>query len=86
MAEKSLARRESPKVVGELEKKIKELGEKRVLEMVAYTWFNRFCALRYMDVNRYTRIGVLSPADGQFQPEILAEAKMCRTRIAWIAL
>ena len=44
--------------------------------MVAYTWFNRFCALRFMDVNRYTRIGVLSPADGQFQPEILAEAKM----------
>ncbi len=72
----SLARRESSKVVEELEKKIKELGEKRVVEMVAYTWFNRFCALRYMDVNRYTRIGVLSPADGQFQPEILAEAKM----------
>ena len=76
LAEKSLARRESPKVVEELEKKIKELGEQRVLETVAYTWFNRFCALRYMDVNRYTRIGVLSPADGQFQPEILAEAKM----------
>jgi type II restriction/modification system DNA methylase subunit YeeA len=76
LAEQSLARRESPKVVEELEKKIKDLGEKRVLEMVAYTWFNRFCALRYMDVNRYTRIGVLSPADGQFQPEILSEAKM----------
>jgi type II restriction/modification system DNA methylase subunit YeeA len=76
LAEKSLARRESPKVVEELEKKIKELGEKRLMETVAYTWFNRFCALRYMDVNRYTRIGVLSPADGQFQPEILAEAKM----------
>ena len=29
-----------------------------------------------MDVNRYTRIGVVSPAEGQFQPEILAEAKM----------
>lgn len=76
LAEKSLARRESPKVVEELEKKIKDLGEKRIVEMVAYTWFNRFCSLRYMDVNRYTRIGVLSPADGQFQPEILAEAKM----------
>lgn len=45
-------------------------------ERVAYTWFNRFCALRFMDVNRYTRIGVVSPAEGQFQPEILAEAKM----------
>jgi type II restriction/modification system DNA methylase subunit YeeA len=76
LAEKSLARRESPNAVKELEAKIKELGEKRLIETVAYTWFNRFCALRYMDVNRYTRIGVLSPADGQFQPEILAEAKM----------
>jgi type II restriction/modification system DNA methylase subunit YeeA len=76
LAEKSIARRESPKVVEDLEKRIKDLGEKRVLETVAYTWFNRFCALRYMDVNRYTRIGILSPADGQFQPEILAEAKM----------
>ena len=81
LAEGSLARRESPKVIEELEKKIKELGsseigKKRLVETVAYTWFNRFCALRYMDVNRYTRIGVLSPADGQFQPEILAEAKM----------
>jgi hypothetical protein len=47
-----------------------------VVERVAYTWFNRFCALRFMDVNRYTRIGVVSPAEGQFQPEILAEAKM----------
>ncbi|MDC0844373.1 BREX-1 system adenine-specific DNA-methyltransferase PglX [Pseudomonas aeruginosa] len=45
-------------------------------QRVAYTWFNRFCALRFMDVNRYTRIGVVSPAEGQFQPEILAEAKM----------
>ncbi|MEY3759113.1 MAG: hypothetical protein RIR39_604, partial [Pseudomonadota bacterium] len=29
-----------------------------------------------MDVNRYTRIGLVSPIEGQFQPEILAEAKM----------
>ncbi len=76
LAEKSLARRESSKAVEELEKQISELGKKRLIETVAYTWFNRFCALRYMDVNRYTRIGVLSPADGQFQPEILADAKM----------
>jgi type II restriction/modification system DNA methylase subunit YeeA len=76
LAEKSLARRESPKVVEELEKKVNELGQQTLVEAVAYTWFNRFCALRYMDVNRYTRIGVLSPAEGQFQPEILSEAKM----------
>ena len=36
---------------------------------------NRFCALRYMDVNHYTRAGVISPAPGFTQPEILQEAK-----------
>lgn len=46
LAEGSLARRESPKAVAELEAKIKELGRDRTLEMVGYTWFNRFCALR----------------------------------------
>lgn len=76
LAEGSLARRESAGAVAELEKRIKDLGKSQVIETAAYTWFNRFCALRYMDVNRYTRIGVLSPAEGQFQPEILAEAKM----------
>lgn len=47
-----------------------------VVERVAYTWFNRFIALRYMDVNRYTRMGTVSPAgEGFTQPEILQEAK-----------
>ncbi|WP_165720892.1 BREX-1 system adenine-specific DNA-methyltransferase PglX [Bordetella trematum] len=74
----SAARRESPQAVQELEKAIQQSGNQAepVIERVAYTWFNRFCALRFMDVNRYTRIGVVSPAEGQFQPEILLEAKM----------
>ena len=75
LAENSLARRESPKVIKELEKKKQELGEKQLLEQIAYTWFNRFCALRFMDANQYNRIMVVSPVAGQFQPEILAEAK-----------
>lgn len=75
LAEDSLARRESPKAVKELEIKKQELGEKQLLEQVAYTWFNRFCALRFMDANQYNRIMVVSPVAGQFQPEILAEAK-----------
>ncbi len=70
------ARRESPAAVQQLEEAIREHGRDQVIERVAYIWFNRFCALRFMDVNRYTRIGVVSPAEGQFQPEILAEAKM----------
>ena len=72
----SAARREHPESVSRLEEAIKHCGEEQLIERVAYTWFNRFCALRFMDVNRYTRIGVVSPAEGQFQPEILAEAKM----------
>lgn len=72
----SAARRENTEAIKRLEQAIKSHGEAQVIERVAYTWFNRFCALRFMDVNRYTRIGVVSPSEGQFQPEILAEAKM----------
>lgn len=76
LAENSAARRESAEAIKKLDEAIKDLGEEQVIERVAYIWFNRFCALRFMDMNRYTRIGVVSPAEGQFQPEILAEAKM----------
>jgi len=76
----SEARREYPKAVAELEQKLKEQGQgeeakQQLIEQVAYIWFNRFCALRFMDVNQYNRIMVISPLSGQFQPEILAEAK-----------
>jgi hypothetical protein len=80
LAVDSAARREHPKAIKELEQKLgqhkdKKEGEKQLIEQVAYTWFNRFCALRFMDVNQYNRIMVLSPISGQFQPELLAEAK-----------
>ncbi|WP_373532864.1 BREX-1 system adenine-specific DNA-methyltransferase PglX [Vampirovibrio sp.] len=76
LTENSAARRENPEAMRKLEEQIKLTSEEQVVEKAAYTWFNRFCALRFMDVNRYTRIGIVSPAEGQFQPEILAEAKM----------
>ena len=76
LTEGSAARREEAKAIAELEKQIQGHGREQIIERIAYIWFNRFCALRFMDVNRYTRIGILSPAEGQFQPEILAEAKM----------
>ena len=75
LAEGSLARRESEKAVAELESQIESTSREQVIERVAYTWFNRFCALRFMDVNRYTRIGTVSPAGGFSQPEILMDAK-----------
>ncbi|MGK7914225.1 MAG: hypothetical protein AB4038_01560, partial [Prochloraceae cyanobacterium] len=74
--ENSAARRQYPHAVAQLEKEIATLSKERVIEKVAYTWFNRFCALRFMDANRYTKIGVVSAAVGRSQPEILAEAKM----------
>lgn len=57
----------------ELIKKIKEKGYKQVMEEVAYTWFNRFIALRFMEVNNYlpSHIRVFSDASGSFKPEIL---------------
>ena len=77
LAENSAARRESTEAIKKLEEAIKGHGKEQVIERVAYIWFNRFCALRFMDVNRYNRVNIVSPADpGQFQPEILAEAKM----------
>ncbi|QBG37248.1 BREX-1 system adenine-specific DNA-methyltransferase PglX [Litorilituus sediminis] len=76
LAEDSAARREHPQAVKALEAKQKEFGDdQQLIEQVAYTWFNRFCALRFMDANQYNRIMVVSPIAGQFQPEILAEAK-----------
>ena len=68
--------KESQAAVSALEGLIKEIGQEQVIEKVAYTWFNRFCALRFMDANHYNKIGIVSPAEGQTQPEILAEAKM----------
>tara|TARA_R110002096_G_scaffold131991_1_gene282078 strand:- start:2146 stop:3966 length:1821 start_codon:yes stop_codon:yes gene_type:complete len=76
LAEENPARRERPQVIKKLEDAVAEQGKAQVIEQVAYIWFNRFCALRFMDVNRYNRLGIVSPADGQFQPEILADAKM----------
>ncbi|NYJ73427.1 BREX-1 system adenine-specific DNA-methyltransferase PglX [Allobranchiibius huperziae] len=51
-------------------------GKAHVADKVAYTWFNRIIALRFMDANGYTGMGVVSPAADQVgQPEVLAAAK-----------
>ena len=76
LAEDSAARRENAGAIKQLEEQLELQGHAQLIEKIAYIWFNRFCALRFMDVNRYNRIGLVSPAEGQFQPEVLAEAKM----------
>ena len=60
----------------ELIRKITEKGYRQVMEEVAYTWFNRFIALRFMEVNGFlpSHIRVFSDASGAFQPEILNDA------------
>lgn len=57
-------------------KQIKEKGYEQVMEEVAYTWFNRFSALRFMEVNGYlpTRVRVFTDENNAFKPQILTEA------------
>ncbi len=74
LAPESAARRSSPQSVNELEDAIQKQGKEQVVETTAYMWFNRFCALRFMDANHYTSMGVVSPAEGATRPEILTEA------------
>lgn len=56
--------------------KVKVKGVDQVIEEVAYTWFNRFSALRFMEVNNYlpTRIRVFTDENNAFKPQILTEA------------
>ena len=68
--------REKEKAVKELREQIRSSSKGAVIDQVAYTWFNRFCALRYMDINHYTRMGIVSPVEDFTQPEILQEAKL----------
>lgn len=68
------ARREDPSAFAQLEAAIAKSSAEQVIEKVAYTWFNRFCALRFMDANGYGSVRAVSPADAQTRPELLAEA------------
>lgn len=82
LAPASPERVEQPKAVAALDQAVKaagggDKGRSAVADRVAYAWFNRIVALRFMDANGYTGIGVVSPQAGVDvgQPEILAEAK-----------
>lgn len=51
-------------------------GYKQVMEEVAYTWFNRFCALRFMEVNGFlpSLVRVFTNDKNEFRPQLLTEA------------
>lgn len=57
-------------------RKINENGYIHVMEEVAYTWFNRFIALRFMEVNGYlpSHVRVFTDEAGDFKPQIMSEA------------
>ena len=59
-----------------LEERIRREGFQQVMEETAYTWFNRFAAIRYMELHGYLDHGyrVLSHPEGQLYPEILDHA------------
>lgn len=46
------------------------------VEEVAYTWFNRIIAIRFMEVNNYlpSRVSVLTSEEGKAEPDIINEA------------
>ena len=64
------------KQLNELITEVKKNGYDHVIEEVAYTWFNRFIALRYMEVNNYLpqRIRVFTNDDNEFKPDLLTDA------------
>lgn len=55
---------------------VNKYGFIHVVEEIAYTWFNRFIALRYMEVNNYLpqKVRVFTNENNEFKPEILTEA------------
>ena len=75
-----LLNNQTPDTLSTYAKQIAELREEgdksreQLLERVAYTWFNRLCALRYLDARGWHPFGckVLMPTDGsETQPELL---------------
>ncbi|WP_271393756.1 BREX-1 system adenine-specific DNA-methyltransferase PglX [Aequorivita sinensis] len=69
--------REKEAQVKKLKAEIQKTSKEQVVDKVAYTWFNRLMALRFMDANDYQpiKVGVVTPKDGYTLPELLNEAK-----------
>ncbi|MDM1347561.1 BREX-1 system adenine-specific DNA-methyltransferase PglX [Myroides marinus] len=69
--------RDYQEAIQKLKKDINKFGIQTIIDRVAYTWFNRLMALRFLDANEYQPLGlkVISPKQGYSLPEILDEAK-----------
>ena len=62
---------------------VKEKGYKNVIEEFAYTWFNRFVALRFMEVHDFLPHGfrVLSNRSGGVEPEIMKNLSFVKNEL-----
>lgn len=69
--------REKAGHIQKLQEAINQTNKAQIIDTVAYTWFNRLVALRFMDVNNYEPIAiqVVSPTNNTTLPELLQEAK-----------
>ncbi len=69
--------REKGEQVNQLREELSRISKEQLIEKVAYTWFNRLMAIRFMDANDYQPFGirVITPKDGYTTPELLDEAK-----------
>lgn len=74
LTEGSAERLDEPEKVCALEASIADRGLDAVVESTAYTWFNRLCALRFMDARGYTPVPAVTPRVGATQPAVLADA------------
>ena len=65
--------------------RVSEIWEEQVIEEIAYLWFNRFIALRYMEVNNYLSYGsrvVSSDDKNKLEPDLIKNA----THLIWLDL
>ena len=67
-------------------KEIEKKGYEQVMEEVAYTWFNRFIALRFMEINNFLPSGIRvlsSEEKGKAEPDILTQMSLIDLDINW---
>lgn len=52
--------------------KLKEQGYEQLKESMAYTWFNRFVALRFMEVNEYMNEKIITSSTSKIEPDLVS--------------
>jgi len=63
--------------ISKLKHRLQVIGYANLIEEVAYTWFNRFIALRFLEVNKYLPVNTLvlsSSVKGKSEPDIITDA------------